>query len=160
MIERDDLSVLSPGTTSVTFRGRPLSVRPLQLRQLGAFTAAAKPIIGRALFAAGLLEEGQAIHVGAVLLDALEQHSTDLVTALAVATDEDAEFIGGGELGEICDLVEAVVERNEDFFVRRLPELIARLRPAVARLPRQSPSPDGATSSSSSSATATDTATS
>lgn len=138
MTDRNDLDVLTPAPRVVQYRGEAVEVLPLRLAQLSPFATATRPIIGRVVMAVGMLEEGNALHVGAVLFDLLEQDAPALTRALALATGRDEAFIGDGELAEVVDLAQAVVEVNEDFFARRLPDLLEKLRPAVAKLPRRS----------------------
>ncbi len=166
-MEPSGLDVLVPAPRVVTYRGEPVEVLPLQLRQLSAFASATRPLMGRVFMAVGLMEEDATLHVGAVLFDMLEQDAGSLTRALAVATGRDEEFLGGGTLGEVVDLAEAVVEVNHDFFARRLPDVLKRARPAIAALPRRRPEvapaapsipptpTDGSTSSTTSSPEAT-----
>jgi len=159
-----DLDTLIPQPRRVPFRGREVEVHPLRLNQVSAFASATKGIIGRALLAAQLLEEGQSLSVGAVIYDALETDMDSLVRALALVTGESEAEIGEATMPEVIDLVEAVVEVNHDFFARRLPAVLERLRPLVpAPKPSTAPAPaattepaaDGSTSPSTSSSTDT-----
>lgn len=158
-----DLDTLIPQPRRVPFRGREVEVHPLRLNQVSAFASATKGIIGRALLAAQLLEEGQSLSVGAVIYDALETDMDSLVRALALVTGEPEADIGEATMPEVIDLVEAVVEVNHDFFARRLPAALERLRPLVpapkpSAAPAQAttePPADGSTSPSTSSSTDT-----
>jgi len=165
-VSHDDLDTLVPQPRKVTFRGREVEIAPLQLRQVSAFATATRPIIGRAVLAASMLEQGESLGVGAVLFDMLEQDADGLAAALALATGLPADEIGEATLHEVVDLAEVVVEVNHDFFARRLPQVMERLRPAVAQLPKPpappappepppATPPDGSTSPSTSSATDT-----
>lgn len=166
-MSQDDLDTLVPQPRKVTFRGREVEIAPLQLRQVSAFATATRPIIGRAVLAASMLERGESLGFGAVLFDMLEQDAAGLAGALALATGLPADEIGEGTLHEVVHLAEVVVEVNHDFFARRLPQVMERLRPAAAQLPRPAAHPpadpppppatppDGSTSPSTSSATDT-----
>lgn len=163
-----DLDALVPLPRKVPFRGREVEVAPLRLAQISAFAAATRGICGRAILAAQLLEEGQSLHVGALVYDALENDTASVTEALSLVTGLPAEEIGAGTLDEVVDLIEAVVEVNHDFFFRRLPAVLQRMRPLVPPLPAtpevDPPSPpeppparplDGSTSPSTSSSTDT-----
>lgn len=130
-----DLDALVPLPRKVAFRGKEVEVAPLRLAQISAFAAATRGICGRAILAAQLLEEGQSLHVGALVYDALENDTASVTEALSLVTGLPAEEIGAGTLDEVVDLIEAVVEVNHDFFFRRLPAVLQRMRPLVPPLP-------------------------
>lgn len=160
----DELQTIAPPRRSVPFRGEVLVVGPLRLEQLAPFITASRPIIGRVVLASGLMGQAAPVEVGAMILDLFEQDALAFAQALAVVTGKEPDWLAAGELDEVATLVEAVVALNKDFFVRRLPALLAAARPATA-----APSPpseaeaqqqDGTTSSSTSSPEGTAAATS
>lgn len=160
----DELQTIAPPRRSVPFRGEVLVVGPLRLEQLAPFITASRPIIGRVVLASGLMGQAAPVEVGAMILDLFEQDALAFAQALAVVTDKEPDWLAAGELDEVATLVEAVVALNKDFFVRRLPALLAAARPATAA-PTSPPEAeaqqqDGMTSSSTSSPEATADATS
>ncbi|MBU2049624.1 MAG: hypothetical protein KKH61_11680 [Gammaproteobacteria bacterium] len=160
----DELQTIAPPRRSVPFRGEVLVVGPLRLEQLAPFITASRPIIGRVVLASGLMGQAAPVEVGAMILDLFEQDALAFAQALAVVTDKEPDWLAAGELDEVATLVEAVVALNKDFFVRRLPALLAAARPATAA-PTSPPEAeakqqDGTTSSSTSSPEATADATS
>lgn len=138
-----ELDVIIPPTRTVRFRGEQVQVTPLRLQQIGPFITASRTIIARVAMMVGAVDTAPAAATGAILLDLLEQDSADLAGALAVAVGRDGEWIAGGTLDEVADLLEAVVGLNRDFFAHRLRRLLMQAK-ALAE-----DSTDSATSSSS-----------
>ncbi|OWQ54010.1 hypothetical protein CEE60_10150 [Stenotrophomonas maltophilia] len=138
-----ELDVIIPPARTVRFRGEQLEVTPLRLQQIGPFITASRTIIARVAMMAGAVDTAPAAATGAILLDLLEQDSAELAGALAVAVGRDAEWIAGGTLDEVADLLEAVVGLNRDFFAHRLRRLLMQAKPLAEE------STDSATSSSS-----------
>ena len=137
-----ELDVIIPPTRTVRFRGEQVQVTPLRLQQIGPFITASRTIIARVAMMVGAVDTAPAAATGAILLDLLEQDSADLAGALAVAVGRDAEWIAGGTLDEVADLLEAVVGLNRDFFAHRLRRLLMQAKPLAED------STDSATSSS------------
>ena len=138
-----ELDLIIPPTRTVRFRGEQVQVTPLRLQQIGPFITASRTIIARVAMMAGAVDTAPAAATGAILLDLLEQDSAELAGALAVAVGRDAEWIAGGTLDEVADLLEAVVGLNRDFFAHRLRRLLMQAKPLAEE------STDSATSSSS-----------
>lgn len=138
-----ELDVIIPPTRTVRFRGEQVQVTPLRLQQIGPFITASRTIIARVAMMVGVVDTAPAAATGAILLDLLEQDSADLAGALAVAVGRDGEWIAGGTLDEVADLLEAVVGLNRDFFAHRLRRLLMQAKPLAEE------STDSATSSSS-----------
>ncbi|RLK57433.1 hypothetical protein BCL79_1839 [Stenotrophomonas rhizophila] len=138
-----ELDVIIPPTRTVRFRGEQVQVTPLRLQQIGPFITASRTIIARVAMMVGAVDTAPAAATGAILLDLLEQDSADLAGALAVAVGRDGEWIAGGTLDEVADLLEAVVGLNRDFFAHRLRRLLMQAEPLAEE------STDSATSSSS-----------
>ena len=138
-----ELDVIIPPARTVHFRGEQVQVTPLRLQQIGPFITASRTIIARVAMMAGAVDTAPAAATGAILLDLLEQDSAELAGALAVAVGRDAEWIAGGTLDEVADLLEAVVGLNRDFFSHRLRRLLMQAKPLAEE------STDSATSSSS-----------
>lgn len=137
-----ELDVIIPPARTVRFRGEQVQVTPLRLLQIGPFITASRTIIARVAMMAGAVDTAPAAATGAILLDLLEQDSAELAAALAVAVSRDAEWIAGGTLDEVADLLEAVVGLNRDFFAHRLRRLLMQAKPPAED------STDSATSSS------------
>lgn len=129
-----DLDVIIPPARTVPFRGEQVEVTPLRLQQIGPFITASRTIIARVAMMAGAVDGSERAAVGAILLDLLEQDGAEIAAALAVATGRDAEWIAGGTLDEVADLLDAVVGLNRDFFAHRLRQLLvqAKLRADVS----------------------------
>lgn len=123
--------VLNPPTRPVMFRKELLQVQPLRLEQLGPFITACRSTIGRIAMIAGLPEGASAVDVGAIVLDLLEQDGNEIAAALAVAVDREPQWVAGGGLEEVAQLLEAVAGLNRDFFARRLRMMVGAIRAAV-----------------------------
>ncbi|MBA0223190.1 hypothetical protein D7U74_16710 [Stenotrophomonas maltophilia] len=138
----EEMEVVNPPCRIVPFRGERLEVKPLRLEQLGPFISACRATIGRIAMIAGLPEDSSAVDVGALVLDLLEQNNSEIAAALAVAVDQEPQWISAGSLEEVAQLLEAVAGLNKDFFARRLRRMVAAIREAVSL-------PESPTSSSS-----------
>ncbi len=123
-----DDDVITPPTRTVAFRGEKLIVGPLRLQQIGPFITASRTIIARVAMMAGAVDGSERAAVGAILLDLLEQDGAEIAAALAVATGRDAEWIAGGTLDEVADLLDTVVGLNRDFFAHRLRRLLLQAK--------------------------------
>ncbi|WP_329813111.1 hypothetical protein [Stenotrophomonas sp. SMYL36] len=123
-----DDDVITPPTRTVAFRGEKLIVWPLRLQQIGPFITASRTIIARVAMMAGAVDGSERAAVGAILLDLLEQDGAEIASALAVATGRDADWIAGGTLDEVADLLDAVVGLNRDFFAHRLRQLLVQAK--------------------------------
>lgn len=123
-----DDDVITPPTRTVAFRGEKLIVGPLRLQQIGPFITASRTIIARVAMMAGAVDGSERAAVGAILLDLLEQDGAEIASALAVATDRDADWIAAATLDEVADLLDAVVGLNRDFFAHRLRQLLLQAR--------------------------------
>lgn len=108
--------------------GKNVTVAPLKVRQIPAFTRAISPIMGP-LLAGDMLA---AVSVG----------GEDLVRAIAIATGEPEDWLGDLLPDEFIQLAAAVVEVNADFFVHRvMPELTRTTSHLTTALIGQTPSP-------------------
>lgn len=123
-----DNDVITPPTRTVAFRGEKLIVGPLRLQQIGPFITGSRTIIARVAMMAGAVDGSERAAVGAILLDLLEQDGAEIAAALAVATGRDAEWIAGGTLDEVADLLDTVVGLNRDFFAHRLRRLLLQAK--------------------------------
>lgn len=109
--------------------GKTVTIAPLKVRQIPAFARHVGPAATE-LFAGNL--------AGALAL-----HGEGLIAAVAVATGEEAGWIGDLDADEFLRLVGEVVEVNADFFAHRvspaLSQTVARLTQALT--PGATPSP-------------------
>ncbi|HEY1140080.1 MAG TPA: hypothetical protein VGE88_07735 [Lysobacter sp.] len=145
----DQLEVLDPSGTVVSFRGERLEVRPLTVGMLPSVVRAARPVMGALME----LEDQLAGASEAVALDRLmvliEEHTEAVAQVVAIAIGRDQDFVLGAHGAEFMGLVQVVIEVNRDFFGRLLVSLQGGR--AVRRA-----SGAGPTASSSSSSAATD----
>jgi len=108
----DDLSVVfEPTTRTVTIGQDQITVTPIRIGKLQAFTQAIKPIASDVL---------DAMEGSGDLLTTIELHGDRMIDAVQVATG-----IERGKLDEMLPddfvrLTSAVVEVNADFFIKRL----------------------------------------
>lgn len=127
-----DMDAITPPTRTVSFRAEVLVVGPLRLEQLGPFITASRSTIGRIAMIAGLPEGSSAVDVGALVLDLLEQDSTEIATALAVVVNREPQWVAAGSLEEVAQLLEAVAGLNRDFFALRLRRMVEAIRAIVS----------------------------
>jgi hypothetical protein len=118
----DELEILGPTNNVAKFGGEEITVSPIRMGKLQAFTIAVKPIAQDLI--AALSGEGD-------LLATIEQHGDKLIEAVHIATGVPRETLEGAQIDEFITLAAAVVEVNADFFARRL---LPAVRGAVENL--------------------------
>ncbi|MEA9550540.1 hypothetical protein [Xanthomonas campestris] len=147
----DDIDILTPPTRTITYRGEQLELAPLTLAQIGPFIKATRPIIGRVIVAASLVSAGGTVEVAALMMDVLERDADAFAKGGAIVAGKPEAWIADASLADAAALVEAVVELNEDFFGRRLPNLLQDLSksiPATVAMQAEATGPILSTSSS------------
>lgn len=129
----DDLSVLEKVTETVDFRGQSLTVSPLKVGQIPAFTRAIRPVFAAL---AGLVAsiplsapngEGGEPTVPADFELPLEEiaglvaeHGEKLIEAVSIALRIKKEAVEDAEIDEFIGMVRAIVKVNADFFARAM----------------------------------------
>lgn len=141
----DDLNVLEPTGSSVTYRGEQLDVSPLKIGQLPKLVRAARPVIDAVLALEDLPDENSGELV-TLVMDLIEKHDDKVFAAAEICTGKDAEWLAGGDIDEFVVLAEAVFRVNRDFFVRRLAPLLG-LQAGSPGLPGRGPTPSSSSSS-------------
>lgn len=101
-----NLDTYFPEVRHPVIGGKHIAIAPLKVRQIPPFMRAIGP-------AAGLLFSGD-------LAGALGAHGEELIHAVAVATDQPADWLGDLDADEFLRLVGDVVEVNADFFAHRV----------------------------------------
>ncbi|MEO6518825.1 MAG: DUF6631 family protein [Pseudoxanthomonas sp.] len=125
----DELDVLEPQGTEVTYRGERLVIQPLAVGMLPKFVRLARPVID-VLMDAKLDEAAVGADVD-VLMDLIGEHGDKCFDAAALVTGRPREWIEGGPIDEFFALAQAVIQVNRDFFTRKLaPLLAARAKPS------------------------------
>jgi hypothetical protein len=127
----DDLEVLEPSGSSVTFREETIELKPLTIGQLPKLVRAARPVIDAVLSLDKVPESGDTDLVGLVM-DLIEHHGEQVFEAASICTGKPANWIEGGAIDEFADLAVKVFEVNRDFFVRKLAPRLAELRAKAA----------------------------
>lgn len=142
MPDPDDLeTLLDPEPGWVTVAGEEIAVVPIKVRQLPAFSRAAKPLLAR-------LGNGEHLDL-ALLVSEIER----VIELVVIATERERAWVDDLDLDQLILLAEKVVEVNAAFFGQRtLPALNRAIRDLNACL--------GALSSPASSRTDTDSPTS
>lgn len=127
----EDTSVLEQATREVAYEGGTLTVTPLKVGQIPAFTRAIRPIfsaIGDFIISApsgGGQPDGGEVSIdidfekiGGLIAD----HGDTLIDAAAIAVRKPRDFIANGSPANFVSLVRAIVEVNVDFFDRAVPK--------------------------------------
>ena len=136
MLAEDGMDLIAPATVPVQFRGEVLTVAPLVVGKLPAFSRLVRPVV--ADFFSGQHPEWLSSD-DAMFNDIMELHGEAVIEALAIAVDRPADFIGGTQdAAELLALARTVVEENRDFFIR------AVRASQIAQAKLQSPPIDGA----------------
>ena len=102
----DDLSQLLPQPIELKIGDKALSLTPLKVSELSAFSRAVAPVIGA--FEDGSLD----------LFGLIANHTETVVTAVSIAVREPREWINVLTVGELVLLAAKVIEVNADFFTR------------------------------------------
>lgn len=139
----DELDVLEPVGSSVTYMGRELKLMPIKVGQVPALVRTARPVLDAVLSLESLPDDDDGAMVGLVM-DMIAEHGDAVFEAAALLTGEPADELRKGEIDEFVVLAEALFKVNRDFFDRRLAPLLASRAAA-----RQAPSGVGPTPSSS-----------
>lgn len=130
----DDLDVLEPAATAVSFRGEQVEITPLTVGHLPRLVRLARPVIDALLELdpeqlARIAPVGGAPGAGAdtlaVLMQLVGDHGESVIDALALCTGRKREWIASGELDEFVALAATVIGVNRDFFTRKLAPLLA-----------------------------------
>lgn len=112
------MHVLAPPTVEVEFRGEVLTVTPITVGELPAFTRALQPAAG------AILALGQAAGSGSEILAAaglLDEHADAVTELIAVGIRRPAAWVRGTTRPEeVLSLLGVVMKVNDDFFRRRL----------------------------------------
>lgn len=112
----DDLAAIAPpeGVT-LTLGGREITVIPLPVRNIGKLARLIRPYGERLM--RGLLGAGLST---SEVLDLLDEHGDSFLEAVALAAQQDKDWVADLPPHEFMRLLDAVVRVNDDFFVRWL----------------------------------------
>lgn len=136
MSEQDELAVLEDARErKVAYHGETLSITPIPIGRIAAFTRTARPIIEE--LAGDVVKDASEVSretlSTAAALDWVDRHGDRLIDAMAAATGRDRAWIAEGQADEFLELVVAVLAVNLDFFARRLlPNLVRQVVDADA----------------------------
>jgi len=120
----DELEVLEPSGSSVTYRGEVLDIKPLTIGALPKLVRTARPVID-AILALDNLPAEDSPEMAGLVMDLIENHSEQVFVAAAICIGKPAEWVEGGGIDEFVTLAKKVFEVNHDFFVLRLGPLLA-----------------------------------
>lgn len=113
-------AILTPPESTIEVGGHSLDVSPIRLSELGAFSAAARPVFD-------LLRGMGDGESDAFLFDLLMHHTDEIAALVAVGARVEPDTVRGLSLDDAYTLAEAVVASNRDFFIRRVMPLLAQL---------------------------------
>ncbi|MGV8959203.1 MAG: hypothetical protein ACOH1V_02290 [Stenotrophomonas sp.] len=129
----DDMEVLVPASTAVTFRGEVVNLRPVPVGVIPPLVRVLRPMLDRARSLTSKGEDGNAPAAGLLdldisidlLMDLMDEHAQDLFEAVALLADRPTAWIEGGDLAEFIELAMGAIEVNRDFFTQRIAPLLA-----------------------------------
>lgn len=119
------LDILTPAEHKVAIGGEEITVTPIRMGKLQAFTKALEPIFGEVM--AAIQGEADLLHV-------IAHHTADMIEAVSIGTGLSRERIEELLPDEFLDLASAVLMANADFFARRL---LPRVSATLAQLKQQ-----------------------
>jgi len=135
----NDLDILDPPATGVTYRGETLDLKPLTIGAVPPILRLARPVIDEVLNLEKIPDDaaGELLDFAITMID---RHGEALFAAVALAIGREREWVEGGDIGEFIDLVRTLVAVNRDFFVQRLLPLLNVQQKAQANGAGQIPS--------------------
>lgn len=143
-----DLEQVIPQPATIEVAGLTLTIAPITVGKLPRLMRALRPVLA----AWNDLADAQG---GVPYLALMERAGDDVVAALAIASDQPADWIAGLTPAQAIEIAIAELEANPDFFVHLLrenPGLMAKAIAAAAPGPTPSADsspPDTATATSS-----------
>jgi hypothetical protein len=135
----EDLEILDPAPTEVTFRGERLEIKPLTVGQLPKFLRLARPLLSSLLDSETDLEGDGAIVD--LLVGAIADHGECAIDAAALVTGKPIDWFSEGNPAEFLRLAIAVFKVNRDFFLQELVPLLAAGPLAGKRFAGNGPTP-------------------
>lgn len=122
----DELDLLAGGPRVVLeVGGAVITVSPIRVRELGAFTRAVQPILGE------VRHELQGGDFASAAMRLAAYHDEHVVDIVAVGARQEREWVLDRSVPELLELVGAVFAVNTDFFVRAV---MPALQAAVVRI--------------------------
>jgi len=120
----DELDILDPPATSVTYRGETLDLKPLTIGAVPPIVRLARPVID-AFFDLEKVPDEDTGELVNFVMDMIDLYGEALFAAVALAIGREREWVEGGDISEFIDLARALVTVNRDFFVQRLLPLLS-----------------------------------
>lgn len=112
----DDLAAIAPPEgVALTLGGRDIVVMPLRVRDIAPLARLIRPFGERLM--QGLLGAGLST---SEVLDLLAEHGDAFLEAVALAAQQDTDWVADLPPHDLMRLLAAAVEVNDDFFVRWL----------------------------------------
>jgi len=127
----DDLSVIEPDSSELSFGGKPVHIKPLTIGRLPAFTRAVTPIFDPLM----VIVAGKGAPPVDALLALISDHGERLIEAVSIATRLPVEELREAAPDEFLTLATAAIRVNVDFFKGRLTPAILAAVKAVAPMP-------------------------
>lgn len=128
----DDLDVLEPTGSSVTYLGEALTIRPLAVGCVPRLVRTCRPVIDTVMALDAIPDENDPAIVN-LMLDLIEKHGERVFEAAAICIDKPADWVARGGIDEFVVLARKVIEVNRDFFVQKLAPLLGGRAAAVAK---------------------------
>lgn len=142
----DDLDVLEPSGSSVTYRDERLEIKPLKIGQLPKLVRTARPVIDAVLALEAMPDENSTDMV-TLVMDLIEHHGDQVFEAAGICTGKAPEWLQDGDIDEFILLAKTVFEVNRDFFDRKLAPLLGGRAAKLERVPGSGPTPSSSSSS-------------
>lgn len=128
----DELAVLEPSGSSVTYNGEQITVLPLPIGRIPQLVRVARPVIETVLSLDAIPDENDPRLVP-LLLELVEAHGEKVFEAVGICIGKPAEFVGRGGMDEFVTLAQQVWEVNRDFFVLKLAPLLGGRAAAIGK---------------------------
>lgn len=113
---------IKPLEKTLTLGGQSLTVRPLKVRHIPAFSGVIGPLYAQ-------IAQGEPDWFGLIA-----SHGESLVEAVSLGLGLPHEQVGDLDLAELVEAVMALVEVNVDFFIQRLSPQISQASQVLAAI--------------------------
>lgn len=110
MTENNELEQLQPEGIVVDVGNETLTITPIRVKELAAFTKAVAPMLQT-------IQEADPDHLMTILL---MNHTEAIIRAVAIGIRRDMDLVNNLDIDDLVKLGNAVLEVNIDFFIQKV----------------------------------------
>ncbi len=128
-----DLEQLVPQPVAIEVAGRSLEITPIRVKELAAMVKAVAPLFDELV-------------AGVSVVELLERHAESIIDIAIIGARCEREWLDELHLGDLAELVEAVIAVNADFFTRQIKGAIQRMAAKLNQNPNLGSEPSSGSS--------------